>query len=187
MSDDPVEGLLAELAAIESRSEALTAGLDEAAFSWSPAPGRWSVGQCLEHLNLTADAFFPLLDRAMDQGKPCSEPAAAMRARLVARGFLGILEPPYKRGVKAPGPARPAPKLVMADVTGRFAEAQKKLGERIDRARGIDLNRSKMRHPAIPVVKFSVGEIFEILLAHERRHLWQAENVRREPAFPATG
>ena len=32
---------------------------------------------------------------------------------------------------------------------------------------------------------FVTEEWFAFLVAHERRHLWQAWNVRRHPEFPA--
>jgi len=183
---DPTTDLLDEIQAIENRADALTSDLDEASFSWSPALRHWSVGECLEHLNLTAQAFFPLLDRAIDGGIPAREPAAAIRPGLLGRGFIYILEPPPKGRVKAPTSVRPPRELSMTTVTTRFTDSHKELAARIHRARSIELNRTKMRHPAIPVVRFSVGEIFEILLAHERRHLWQAEKVRCQPAFPSS-
>jgi hypothetical protein len=180
----PISQLLEKIQAIESRADALTAGLNDPSFAWSPEPGRWSVGECLEHLNLTAQAFLPLLDRAIDNGVPTQEPAAAIRPGLLGRGFIYILEPPTKGRVNAPKSVRPPRELSMTTVTTRFNDAHKELADRVRRAQSIELNRTKMRHPAIPVVRFSVGEIFEIVLAHERRHLWQAEKVRRQPGFP---
>jgi hypothetical protein len=34
-------------------------------------------------------------------------------------------------------------------------------------------------------LKFTLGQAFRLLAAHERRHLWQARNVRNAPNFPA--
>jgi len=34
-------------------------------------------------------------------------------------------------------------------------------------------------------VKWSLGAYFQLMLAHERRHVWQARIVRQNPAFPA--
>ena len=38
---------------------AIVANLGDDQFTWRPAPGRWSIGECFEHLNLTAAAFGP--------------------------------------------------------------------------------------------------------------------------------
>ena len=38
--------------------------------------------------------------------------------------------------------------------------------------------------PAAPLLKWSLGTMFAITLAHERRHLWQARVVRNDRNFP---
>ena len=53
--------LLDKIQAIESRADELTSGLEDQSFSWSPEPGRWSVGECLDEKegNLTFFQGFP--------------------------------------------------------------------------------------------------------------------------------
>jgi hypothetical protein len=34
-----------------------------------PAPGRWSVAECIAHLNLTSTAFLQLLRPALDEAR----------------------------------------------------------------------------------------------------------------------
>lgn len=41
---------------------ALVDPLTNEQFSWEPAPGRWSVEDCVEHLNATARAYLPSID-----------------------------------------------------------------------------------------------------------------------------
>ena len=38
---------------------AIVADLGDGQFTWRPAPDRWSIGECFEHLNLTAAAYRP--------------------------------------------------------------------------------------------------------------------------------
>ena len=45
---------------------------------------------------------------------------------------------------------------------------------------GLDLKRIKVASPAMKLMRFSVGAYFRISTAHERRHLWQAEQVNQE-------
>ena len=56
-------------------------------------------------------------------------------------------------------------------------------------AAGLDLARVKSTLPALPallrvIVKMPLGARFELIAAHDRRHLWQAEQVRNHPDFP---
>jgi hypothetical protein len=56
--------------------------------------------------------------------------------------------------------------------------------DRVRRSSGLDLGRIKFRSPLIPLLRLSLGTWFQFLLAHERRHLWQARQVRQELRFP---
>ncbi len=58
-----------ELLSIRQAVPGLVAHLSDAQFHWSPAPGRWSIAQCFDHLNATARAFVPAIDRAMDDAR----------------------------------------------------------------------------------------------------------------------
>lgn len=55
----------------------------------------------------------------------------------------------------------------------------------LDEAAGLDLNHTRFVNPFISVIRFSVGTGFQVITSHERRHLWQAANVRANPGFPA--
>ena len=51
-------------------------------------------------------------------------------------------------------------------------------------AEGLDFRRIKVRSQFGPM-SFSLGATFLIVLAHERRHLWQARQVRIADTFPS--
>jgi hypothetical protein len=61
---------------------------------------------------------------------------------------------------------------------------QKKISDCISRADGIDLVRAKAKSPILPLFTWSLGAMFAIMLAHERRHIWQAREVRNAAGFP---
>src|SRR5262249_46828789 len=41
------------LTAVIDDAKSIVSGLSDAQFNWKPAPGQWSVAQCLKHLVLT--------------------------------------------------------------------------------------------------------------------------------------
>ena len=53
---------------------AFVTGLSDAEFAWQPEPERWSIAQCIDHLNATARVYLPVLDEgiadAMRGGMP---------------------------------------------------------------------------------------------------------------------
>jgi hypothetical protein len=68
---DPLE-LEPEIDEFRQQFERLSAAADELVmpltdeqFNWQPAPGAWSVAECIEHLNITARMYLPRLDEGI--------------------------------------------------------------------------------------------------------------------------
>ena len=186
----PLPGSLGDLVeqidAIRTRMEAITAGKSSEALNWRPAGNRWSIAECVEHLNLTADMLLPEVDKSIAAGVP-AEPGTegVSRHSMVFGWLLPVIEPPPKRRFKAKPDLTPRPDLDAERVIGRFGKVQDEIVERLERARGIDLTRTKVRHPLIRLMSFRLGNIFVTIAAHERRHLWQAEQVTQAEGFSA--
>src|SRR5262245_39103154 len=55
-----------QMRSIRQDAEGLMTGLSDAQFNWPPAPGRWSMAGCFDHLNKSAaDLFIPMIDEAI--------------------------------------------------------------------------------------------------------------------------
>ena len=63
--------LIAELDTADERANKLTIGLTTEQLNWQPEPGVWSIGQCLEHLCITNEAYLPAMSSSL-LGKPIS-------------------------------------------------------------------------------------------------------------------
>src|SRR5215469_8329081 len=63
--------LAADLSASDENARELVSGLTEEQLNWQPAPGSWSVGQCLEHLCKVNEIYVPPISAAL-QAKPDS-------------------------------------------------------------------------------------------------------------------
>jgi len=46
--------------------------------------------------------------------------------------------------------------------------------------------QTRQRSPILPIMKWSLGTMFALVLAHERRHIWQARQVRTAKDFPGS-
>jgi hypothetical protein len=47
---------------ISAEADALVGPLSDKQFTWQPAPDLWSVSLCLDHLNVTARQYLPVID-----------------------------------------------------------------------------------------------------------------------------
>ena len=172
-----------ELSANDLTARALIAGLNEAQLNWQPSPGAWSVGQCLEHLCLTNEAYMPVILAAL-RGKP-DMPAEEMTPGKIERWFVRKFVEPSPNGKRAPAPHKIRPTAhVNLSVLDRFLFCNKACRELFIEARMKNVNRIRFWNPLVPGIRFTVGTGFEIIASHERRHLLQGERVRDLESFP---
>jgi hypothetical protein len=172
-----------ELSANDQTAQALAAGLTGDQLNWQPAPGSWSVGQCLEHLYRTNEAYLASISAAVKE-KPDSA-VEQITPGWFGRWFIrSFVEPsPNSKRVSAPTKIRPAARVDLA-VLDRFLSGNKSCRELIVRTRGKDINRIRFWNPFVLGIRFTVGTGLEIITGHERRHLLQAERVRDSVNFP---
>jgi hypothetical protein len=172
-----------ELSANDQTAQALVTGLGIEQLNWQALPGAWSVGQCLEHLCITNEAYLSPISAALDE--KADSPVEQITPGWFGRWFIrSFVEPsPNGRRVSAPSKIRPGAKVDLS-VIDRFLSGNKSCRELIVRARSKDVNRIRFWNPFVPGIRFTVGTGLEIIGSHERRHLLQAERVRDSANFP---
>ena len=176
-----LEGYLDQLLSIRQDAPGIVARLTDEQINWRPAPNRWSIGECFSHLNTAAKiamrGFDEAIANARARGLTSNGPFAYP---LLERFFIQTIEPPPKFRVRAPSVLAPVREVKAADVLREFFEWQDQAARRMREADGLDLRRARTRSPAVSWLRYSLGTGFVIFLAHERRHLWQARQVRQE-------
>jgi hypothetical protein len=169
--------LIEELDAATARAARLAAGMDEALFHARPPSGGWSAADCVAHLTLTTAGMLPRLDAALDAGEPGVTDDHHYGRGLVGSLLARSMEPPVRMRTRTVAAFVPDSTGPRADVIAAFERAQVALAERLRRASGLNLDRIRVVSPFNARVKYNVYAAFCIVLAHERRHLWQAEQA----------
>lgn len=181
----PLDGYLRQLQAAAREAEELVTGLSEAQAAWSPAPGRWSVAQCLDHLALTDRQYLQAMEAAAAGAAPARGASRGeVRFNWFERWFLSTLEPPPRLRMPAPREIQPPASRPLAQVLADFRQAHREVEEFLPRLQGLDLQRLKMRSPFAPI-RLRVAAACVLIATHERRHLWQARQVTLAPGFPS--
>jgi hypothetical protein len=170
------------LAANERDAQTLITGLTEAQGGWRPAPGAWSIAECLDHLatanRVYLEAMTPPAARAVADGRRRRRPALP---GVIGRWFIGSLEPPAKPLFrrKAPPAIRPRDAPPLADAVAAFLASHAEVCGFLRRYADIDLAGLRFPNPFVRGLRFSLATGLHVLAAHERRHLWQAWQIRR--------
>ena len=162
----------------------LTAPLSDAQLNWRPSSKQWSISECLVHLNLTDSLDLPMLADEIERARAAGLTATGpFRYGFLSRKFVRWTEPPPKLRIKAPKLYVPQAGQPKEKVVSEFVSIRGRLMELLVKSNGLDLARIKVATP-IPRIKFSLGQRFALITAHDRRHLWQAWQVRKHPNFP---
>jgi hypothetical protein len=174
-----------QLLSIRQDATGLMSGLTDAQFNWQPAPGRWSMAGCFDHLNKSAAGLFmPKIDEAIGTAKTRGLRSNGPFAySAFERWAVRNNDAPARMRFKAPKNFQPAPSLRLDDVRSEFLRWQDEIAARLRESDGLDLRKAKYTWPIWPL-KWSLGASFQLLLAHERRHLHQARTVRQRSGFP---
>jgi hypothetical protein len=155
--------------------------------NWRTEPARWSVAQNIDHMARLNRLYSAPIQQAIDQAKADGRLKGddIIRPGFVARWFIKIIEPPAKLKAKAVKDVQPPPDLDWAATVDDFVRSHDPVRRAIDSAAGLDLNKIRYRNPIARGFNMTIGVGLWVINSHDRRHLWQAEQVRRTPGFPA--
>ncbi|HMU62355.1 MAG TPA: DinB family protein [Gemmatimonadales bacterium] len=140
-------------------------------------PARWSVSECIAHLNLTSAAFEPLLADGIERAR--KESASSRKYR---RGFLGWalwkMTGPDSRGrVQTAAAFVPASAPPAAEVSAEFERRQGALLALLASADGLPIDKVTMTSPFNARMRYNIYAGFSAIPRHQHRHLQQAERV----------
>ena len=181
----PLQDLLDQIDACENAARAVLTPLTEGQVNWQPASGRWSIGQCLDHLRAInvfyVSGFLTLTERARDRA---SGGFTGLRPSWLARQFIASLEPPPRFRAKASKRVAPASRVRRDEVLAGFEASHEPYRALVRAAADVDVNRVTGPNPFFRLVPMSLAAVLLVIPAHDRRHLWQARQVRQHAAFP---
>jgi len=181
MASTSYDKLPQELTESRQRAEAVASALTSEQLTQRPDPAKWSIAECLVHLNLTGMVVQRLIGRAIESGRR-EKRLGSGPFKLGARGrlLIWIAEPPAKFRLSAPKAVVPAlpipqPEQVLAD----FMKIQDEWERLWREAKGLDMARINVGRWTSPF-HCRLSASFAWMMAHQRRHLLQAENVKRQ-------
>jgi hypothetical protein len=182
--------LIIEMEANVSHVESLTHGLSESQFNWKPEPGRWSMAECIAHLNIVNSGDLVPLESAIAAGRASHRTGEGpFTYSFLARKFVSTMEPTSKRKFKTRKAYVPTAHVDKDETVREYRRISSELRRLAKSADGLHLARVKTTMSALPGVlrvlfKIPVGARLHLITAHDRRHLSQAEQVRNHPDFP---
>lgn len=184
LKNEPLKAWCNAFEAAQKRVHALTRRWSREQFNFQPAPDQWSVGQCIEHLNVSMRIYLDVMEPVIEVADRRTD-APYDRGPFMGRVLLCALRTP---GMRYPAPARFRPgsgNLDPDSVCEDFDQQAIRMQQAIKRCDGLTLSNIEMPWPVLRLVKISLEQAFELLILHTDRHLKQAERLTQVNAFPA--
>jgi DinB superfamily len=184
----PFLGVLGDLQAAEKAGSELIARTSTTQANWRPNGGRsWSITQCLSHLARTNRIYAAAMYEAVTRANVRSELASqGISPGWFGAWFISSMEPPVRTRMKARAKVHPCADADPKEALAEFVDSHKPVRSLIEAACEMDVNRIRFKNPFVPLVRFTVGTGLLVISAHDRRHLWQANQVTVARGFPAS-
>lgn len=142
-------------------------------------PERWSILECIEHLNRYGDYYLPELEKSIVNSKG---QASEFTSGVIGNWFANLMQ--VKKGkiirMKTPADKNPLGSKLSVSAIDKFLGQQTMLMTLLNQARKTDLTRTKVPISLAKFMKLRLGDTFRFFVYHIERHIIQAENVRKE-------
>lgn len=152
--------------------------LDAEQLNRKPDPKSWSVGQIMDHLIVVNRTYDPILEQVWNGSykKPFMARFSGY-VRFMGRFILQGVQPSNRRKVKTFAIWQPAESNIPGDIPDRFAAQQEELKQKIERSASCINHGIVISSPANKNIVYSLETAFDIIVAHEKRHLQQAKET----------
>lgn len=163
----------------------LVRGLDTTMLNWQPRGGKsWSIGQCLDHLVRTNSIVLTAMRAAVESNRDQIEARSApiQAAGWFSRWFIRFIGP--ESGSKVPAPSRVVPaSQVSSEVLRQFELVQDEVAAFVAEFKDAALGAIRYKNPLAPI-PWTVDSGLLIFLAHNHRHLKQADRIKKNEGWP---
>ena len=174
-----LQAILDQIDAADRAADAIAARVTGDEFLWQPDGGRrWSIAECLDHLAATNVLYGAAMRGAIDQARQKGwMRTGPLASSFVGRRFLASMEPPVKTRLRAPGKVQPKPARSRDEILSAYHTAHGTIRQLVADSADLDLNRATFANPFFALIRVRVSTGLQVIPAHDRRHLWQAEQV----------
>lgn len=165
----------------DSQKEFLAAvsDLTDEQWKWKPAPARWSVGECAEHILLSEGMLFAKMQEALKN--PPSDDWDAKTTPKTAI-ILQVMAPRLGKA-QAPEEIQPTGKLTRAEIMSQYAEVRARTLKFAEETQ-IALKEHLAPHPFPIFNPLNAYQWLMYIPLHNMRHDKQIEEVKSTPGFP---
>ena len=154
--------------------------LSPEALNWKSKPERWSILECIEHLNRYGDFYLPEIDRRLLNARSVAA-GAVFSSGILGNYFAKSMLPREQLNkMNTFQSMNPSGSDLDRSVLVKFLKQQQRMIELLRRARQVDLTRTKTSISISNWIKLRLGDTFRVVIYHNQRHIVQAQKAREQ-------
>ena len=139
----------------------------------------WSALECIEHLNRYGDFYIPEISMKMEKSESKSQKSnAVFKSNWLGNYFSNSMK--YKEKLntmKTFSSMNPSGSSLKKSTLEKFISQQVDTIELLNRAKNINLTKTKTGITISQWIKLRLGDTFRVVIYHNERHLIQAEKA----------
>ena len=153
-------------------------GLSNPELNWKPDDDTWSIGQVIDHVIVVAQSYESTF-RELEAGtyKAPFIARIGFLVNMMGKTILGGSGPDRKRKIRTFPVWEPSQSDIGEDIWARFDKIQLQLQEWIGGCGDLVGQGIVISSPANRKIVYKLETAFDIIVAHEHRHLEQAREV----------
>lgn len=153
--------------------------------NFRPLPGKWSVGECFNHLIISHRLYFDKLAEIYNDGKYTSaEPESIVEHSFFGRILINAVRPDSVKRIKTFKIFQPVKINIDDSIFEEFNLLQDKFVRLIEGFDSVYLSGTKLSSPVSKFIKLNAADVLMIIIHHNNRHINQAEKIVNLCFFP---
>jgi hypothetical protein len=148
--------------------------------NWKPNASTWSIAQIIQHLIVVNETYYPVLEqiRSNTYYTPRFGQIGFIN-RFFGNLILNSVQPEQKRKIKTFPIWEPELSAIRSDIVTRFEKHQHELKLIIQSSEDLLARHTVISSPANRMIVYKLETAFDIMVAHEKRHFKQAQEINR--------
>lgn len=182
--DDRVDRVISELAKAAADAKGTFGGLSNEQLNWRPSEKGWSIGQCLDHIIKSNEAFDPQMEKLLNGSRKNSfwenvSPFTGWGGRFLIKAVSDD-----SKKAKAPSKKIVPPSDIESDIVERFERHLTDVSGKVAACSEVDRKKTIVTSPFLAVFTYSLDDALTVLVEHTKRHIRQAKRVAEAEGFP---
>ena len=147
--------------------------LDSAQLNWKESPERWSILECIEHLNRYSHFYQPEIMKAIVFISHDNK-TVEVRSSWLGKKFIRMMHPDNVKKQKTFARMNPANSSVSTEALQEFLKEQRGLLKVVNLASNVNPNKGKVPVEFFKLLKLNIGDALQFVVVHQQRHINQA-------------